>query len=97
MYFLTFLLFIIFHKNISVALKMQPKFCINCKHFIEHDLKDEYGKCALYPVHDSKFLVTGKNSETDYLYCSTVRNASHMCGESAVKYKKKRTRKIIKE
>ena len=66
------------------------KYCVNCKHFIQDkDFKNEYAKCALFPIEDGKFLVTGKITSENYYYCSTARISSSMCGKNATKYKRK--------
>lgn len=74
------------------AARTKHKFCVNCKHFIPSDIKDEFGKCALYPIEDSKFFVDGKIRNDDFYSCSSARGWSHLCGKNATKYRKKYTR-----
>jgi hypothetical protein len=58
---------------------------------------NKYGKCALYPIvgkteeNNMNFLVTGvKDIEiTDYIYCTTARKFSHMCGTEGRLYENK--------
>jgi hypothetical protein len=93
-----------------VSLKTTPKFCINCKfainiNDINKNSNNRFIKCSLFPINDlldnlddSKFLVTGINSnsilsEKDYIYCSTARHFNHMCGKEGLMYKKKYVRK----
>jgi hypothetical protein len=72
---------------------LAPKLCIDCKHFIKNGVRDEFGKCAFYPIvdddNDILFLVTGKRvvKEIEYRYCSTMRNHEGYCGKSGKYYK----------
>lgn len=69
-----------------------PKFCINCKFFINSVSGDnEHGKCTLFPKEENilNFLVSGVDQRTDYYYCSTTRKYDDMCGKGGKKYKKK--------
>jgi len=81
------------------SLKAHPKLCINCKYFIQpkDGVKDEFGKCAKLPFESSKFLVDGKFRDDDFYSCSTARSWDRLCGKNAKEYRKKYTRKIIKE
>ena len=74
-----------------ISLKqINPKLCINCKHFIPDNDTGKYGKCFLFPKKEGKinFLVNGINNE-EYYYCSTSRDTNAMCGEEGKYYKKK--------
>ena len=73
---------------LCTALK-KPNFCKDCKYFISSDSlffppKPEFGKCKLFPrvIENDNYLVTGENNEinTEYKYCSIVRNSNNMCG-----------------
>jgi len=82
--------------------EITPNLCVNCK-FFRHGSQsgkivsdNKYGKCALYPVVTNTqktvdFLVTGvKDIEiTDYIYCTTARKFSHMCGTEGRLYENK--------
>ena len=84
--------------TMSYSAKINPKFCINCKHFLDSGYKSEYGKCSLFPVDNSKFLVSGCESTVDYSYCSTVRQYDNMCGKNGNHYKEKKvTKKVTKK
>jgi len=66
------------------------KLCIDCKYYIpDHDI-GKYSKCALFPKKEGKinYLVNGINS--DYYYCSTIRDIPGSCGEEGKYYKKKK-------
>jgi hypothetical protein len=62
---------------------------------------NKFMKCSQFQINEelnnSNFLVTGINSnsisEQDYVYCSTARNFSHMCGKEGKMYKKKYIKK----
>ena len=61
-----------------------PRFCVNCKHFIEHPVDNEFGRCKLFPIQEKNtFIVTSvaKTEPVRYNYCSTARSFGHMCGE----------------
>ena len=77
------------------SLKMNEKFCVNCKHFIPSiDLIDKYGKCSMFSMDNSKFLVSGNNNDRDFYYCSTARGSNNLCGKNATKYVKKYKKSI---
>ena len=77
----------------TLSLKeIQPKLCINCKHFITDEGNGEYGKCFLFPKTEdkTKYLVNGiQENNNEYSYCSTARTFDYMCGENGKMYKKK--------
>jgi hypothetical protein len=77
------------------SLKIEPKFCVNCRYFIkpEDGIKNEFGRCSKFPFENPKNLVDGIIRKDDFLYCSTVRNLEKCCGKNAINYKKKYTRK----
>ena len=81
------------------SLKVTPKLCINCKHFIQpkDGVRDEFGKCAKLPFESSKFLVDGIVRDDDFYSCSTARMMHRLCGKDATQYRKKYTKKNIKE
>lgn len=98
MQFVILTLFYTFFSCIS----LQLKFCVNCKFAINNMNLNKYNnnkfmKCSQFQINEelnnSNFLVTGINSnnisEEDYVYCSTARKFSHMCGEEGKLYKKK--------
>ena len=39
-------------------------------------------------------LVTGAESNTEYIYCYTTRDAENMCGKEGKMYKKKYTKRV---
>jgi hypothetical protein len=73
-------------------MKINEKFCINCKHVVKSNSDPKYSKCSQFPLRDSTFLVTGNKTNSDFLYCSTVRGQNDMCGENTTKYLKKRVK-----
>ena len=82
-------------KAIKTKAKTQPKFCVDCKHFMpSSDSSTEYGKCSMFPMFPTgtsnpKFLVTGNPGIAEsYYFCTTARTSSDLCGQSAKKYKK---------
>jgi len=81
------------------SLKVNPKLCVNCKYFIQpkNGISDDFGKCAKLPFESSKFLVDGKFRDDDFYSCSTARSWDRLCGKSAKEYRKKYTRRSIKE
>lgn len=90
--YLIIILYIIILTN---SLKINHKFCINCKYFIQNESgNNEYGRCSLFPYDTEKYLVTGEKKKQDYYYCSTARSYNNMCGVNATKYKKNRKSKI---
>jgi len=70
------------------SMKINEKFCINCKHVIKYNSDPKYSKCSLFPLISSSYLITGNRTGDDFLYCSTVRGQSDMCGKNAKKYKR---------
>lgn len=74
---------LVFHLLWSV-ISMNPKLCINCKHFRGEFLMDRYGKCAKSPVVSDvdEYLVTGRidNRKREYNFCSIVRKYNPACG-----------------
>lgn len=85
---------------LSGSLKLTPKICVNCKHFINDEYSGpEYGKCREFPLDSVKYLIDGVVRNDEYMYCSNVRNQEHLCGKSGKKYSKscKIVKKIVKE
>jgi hypothetical protein len=89
-----FTLFFIF--VFANSLEMKPKFCVNCRYFIPNESNNEYGKCSLFVYENSKYLVDGLVRDNDYYACSSARSWSNLCGKEGKKYKKKYTKRIIK-
>ena len=79
------------------SLTIKTKFCVNCKHFIPHEHNNEFGKCAFFVYENSKFLVDGIVRENEYYTCSTARSCNNLCGKEGVKYRKRYTKRIVKE
>lgn len=67
-----------------------PKFCTNCKYFLQggkHDTGFIYGKCLRFPKKmnlsdETKYLVSGifQISDMHHEYCIIARQSSNMCG-----------------
>jgi len=75
-------------------LRSKPKFCVNCKYFIETTyLNKDNGKCSLFPNESKDYLVSGVKRPENYYYCSTARSWDHMCGINGTMYKKRRNTK----
>ena len=71
----------------------KPRFCTNCKYFIQNKDDNLFSKCSKFPRERDtkiKYLVIGDKQNINYNYCSTARMFNHMCGEEGKKYKKKR-------
>lgn len=79
------------------SLGTKSKFCVNCKHFIPHEHNNEFGKCSFFVYENSKYLVDGIVRDNEYYSCSTARSCSNLCGKEGVKYRKKYTRRFVKE
>ena len=86
-----------FFKNICSCIlsdlsfiKTPPKFCINCKFYINSVTGyKEDGQCSLFPRDDDiKFLVSGYE-DIDYFHCIIARKSDNMCGKKGKKYEKK--------
>jgi hypothetical protein len=76
------------------SLKLNTKFCVNCKYFIKGNTKDEYGKCSMFQKENIHFLVNGNKSNFDYYYfCTIARGNPDMCGINGKKYIKMRLKK----
>jgi hypothetical protein len=89
MKFLFFLFLFLPHLN--VALNANPKFCVNCVHFMSHErLGDKFGYCNMFPKIDmgNEFLITGEVEfkPVEMHFCSTARNLDHMCGARARRF-----------
>lgn len=86
-------LFFILSSMVDSIKKPTPKFCVNCKHFInDNNGNIEFAKCSLFFREDTSFLVSG-NSTRNYRYCSTARMSEMMCGREAKMF----TRKYLKK
>ena len=74
---------VMFYLFMSVF-SLDPKLCVNCKHFRGTFFMDRFGKCSKFPVVNEvdDYLVTGvkKSNEIDYNYCSIVRKYNPECG-----------------
>jgi len=74
-----------------------PKFCINCKHFInDKNGNIQFGQCALFFREDTSFLVGGYVTKQPR-YCSTARMSENMCGKEGKMFTRKYLKKDIKE
>jgi hypothetical protein len=81
---------------LSGSLKLTPKICVNCKHFINDEISGpEFGKCREFPLESVKYLIDGVIRNDEYRYCSTARNQEQLCGKSGKKYSK--SRKSVKK
>lgn len=97
MIFIGTLLSFLFITTLSLK-EIKPKLCINCKHFITDKRSGIYGKCSLFPKEKrSGFydLVTGAESNTEYMYCSSTRSGENMCGKEGKMYRKKYIKRSI--
>jgi len=76
---------------LPLACSIEPKLCINCKHFINAG-NNRYAQCKHFPiiVDTMEDLISGynKNQYIDYNYCSTARRFGFMCGENGKYYDK---------
>ena len=79
------------------SLGTKTKFCVNCKHFIPHEHNNEFGKCSSFVYENSKFLVDGIVRDNEYYTCSTARSSINLCGKEGTKYRKKYTKRNVKE
>jgi hypothetical protein len=87
-------LFFILSSLVDSIKKPTPKFCVDCKHFInDNNGNIQFGKCALFFREDTSFLVTGESIE-DYRHCSTSRMSESMCGREGKMFKRKYLKKI---
>lgn len=90
MYFIIILYILV----LTTSLKINHKFCINCKYLIPDNLyNNKYSKCSLFPCNSVNYLVTGNENIKNFYYCSTARASDSMCGINATKYKKIRKSK----
>jgi hypothetical protein len=100
MIFICTLLSFLFLTTLSLK-EIKPKLCINCKHFITDNRSGIYGKCLLFPKEKRSAmfdLVTGAESNTEYMYCFTTRDdGENMCGREGKMYKKKYSKRNIKK
>lgn len=69
-----------------------PIFCVNCKFFKSefNDKFTKFGKCTQFPIitYATEYLVTGIK-DTQYQYCSIVRQYDDLCGEEGKLYEGK--------
>ena len=84
-------IFLIFCYNILTIFSLKqinPKICINCKHFIPDNDNGIFGKCSFFQKKEGKihFLITGIEDKKNYYYCSTSRESKDMCGEEGKYY-----------
>jgi len=74
------------------ANQIRHKLCIDCKFYTKSFFSfSKFGKCTLFPIenYNDYFLVNGKNSNTEYDYCSEARKFDSMCGKEGKFYEKK--------
>ena len=98
MHFYIIILLVSFVSGLQNAL---PKYCINCRYFIDTKLPTDSnldyspemyrGRCSFFPKKNVNHLVSGKESYKEYFYATTAREFPDMCGEEGKKYKKKYT------
>lgn len=75
--------------------EIKPKFCINCKYFIEYNIDNQYSKCSFFKKEEDKpsifTLVNGISQKKDieYHYCCTSRQTEDMCGKEGKMHKRK--------
>lgn len=91
MYLLTFLYMFL----LTNSLETKPKFCVNCRYFIPHNDRTEYGKCSKFPIENTKYLVDGIVTKTEYYNCNTARTWKSLCGNEGKEYKKKYTKRSL--
>ena len=77
----------------SYSYLIKPKYCINCKHFIENKKYNQFSKCSKFKKFDNEndYLIAGINPviSEKYYYCTTARNLQDMCGKQGKKYEEK--------
>jgi hypothetical protein len=80
--------------------EIKPKFCINCKYFIEYNIDNKYSKCSFFKreEEDKPNIFTlvngiGQKKSIEYHYCYTSRQTEDMCGKEGKMYKRKYTKK----
>lgn len=70
-----------------------PKYCVNCKHFIESKIGNEYGRCKLFTIDiedTDNYLVTGiSKKDIRNRFCTTARTREDMCGIEGKKFEEK--------
>ena len=91
MYLFTFLYMFL----LTNSLEIKPKFCVNCRYFISNNNRPEYGKCSKFPIENTKYLVDGIVTETEYYSCNTARSWENYCGKDGKEYKKKYTKRSL--
>lgn len=85
------LLTLLFLPSLSIK-EINPKLCINCKHFLPNFMNNKYGKCSLFLTknNDNYELITGNSdNKFDYYHCSVARGYEDMCGKEGRLYIKK--------
>ena len=97
-YFFT-LLSLLFLQVLSFNV-INPKLCLNCKHFITDNDTGKFGKCSLFTEKETNnvyMLVNGisENKNIQYYYCATARNCEDMCGKEGKKHKRKYIKKGV--
>jgi len=80
---------------------INPKLCLNCKHFITDNDNGKFGKCSLFTKKesfDSYMLVNGisENTNIEYYYCATARSTEDMCGKEGKMHKRKYIKRRLK-
>jgi hypothetical protein len=75
-----FLKYFIIYTLISFSIAIEPKLCVNCKHFIKNKISPKFSKCALFDIikfrlfdemdnkiNNMNYLVTGIEKENKNL------------------------------
>ena len=97
MYCYILLTIFLFSVTTTKSSNTKPKFCVNCKYYIlPLHYKESDGRCTLFPLQKSDFLVAGTRNPTSFSYCSIARTWEDMCGKNATKYVKKYKKKVDK-
>lgn len=84
-------MYIFFPFLIALSLEIRP--CVKCKHFRGTFLMDKYGTCSLFPKVNEVdyFLVTGvkKYKRVLHEYCSIIREYNPECGKEGKLFEKR--------
>jgi len=71
----------LFSLLINTQLNKEPKFCVNCRHFLPDKFVPKYSLCSKFIKSEKtmEYLITGKQYFI-YEYCLAVRNDEKKCG-----------------
>jgi hypothetical protein len=88
----------IFFIVLTLASSLKPKFCANCRYFINDGSNEALGSCSLFQRLETRvnynLVVKDHAMPVSYKPCVLVRMDANLCGKEGKMYKKKYVKRI---